>query len=268
VWVKRDGFIRSVDRATLEFLRAVKRVAPEVLSSLGKDVLPLYQSIYSSETAFEREYLLTHFPSEVTYGLGLGRIPIASMQDEFLMDGSGGVFLMLRCAVYRWAKHFHLNGLVLACAVETLRAWSQAGTTRHFDWEYQLEHPVIVDPTLEFHFEYPEWQPNSDSWSSYQKKLDEALSCAKREYKHVMVSIANGIKGSRAVDKRESSRHFDWLVHFQVKERDYKDIYEQYRQDCNLESLRAVQKAVGEAAKLVGLPLRATGRRRGRPSKH
>jgi hypothetical protein len=42
----------------LQFLRAIKRIAPEVLSSLASDVLPLYQSVYLSGTEFDRDYLV------------------------------------------------------------------------------------------------------------------------------------------------------------------------------------------------------------------
>src|ERR1044071_9052276 len=107
----------------LQFLRAIKRIAPEVLSSLASDVLPLYQSVYLSGTEFERDYLISGFTNEITHGVGsAGRIPIASMPDELLLERSGGNgFFKLRIAVWRWAKLFHLDGRVLDFAMRTLK---------------------------------------------------------------------------------------------------------------------------------------------------
>jgi hypothetical protein len=267
-WVEGDKFTRSVDQAMLEFLRAIKRIAPEVLSSLASDVLPLYKSVYLSGTAFDREYLYNSFTREITYGVGpAGRMPIASMPDELLVersDGSG--FFRLRVAVYRWAKLFHLDGWVLDIAMRTLKAWYQSETTRDLDWEYGLDRPVMVNPALGFRFEYPQWQPDADTWSSYEKKLDKALSLAMSEYKRNMLATSKGIKSGRPVGKYKLE-HFEWLVYFQVKEKNYKEIYEQYKTTCNIGSSRAVSKAIKESAMLLDLPLRDTGRKPGRPRK-
>ena len=269
IWVRQDEFTRSVDLAMLEFLRAIKRIAPEVLSSLACDVFPLYQSLYQSGTAFERAHLLNYFTHEVIYGVTLaGRIPIARMTEEMLKEQSDGIsFFNLRAAVYRWAKRFHLDGWILAFATETLKSWNQLGTLGDLDWEFDVDRPILVYPTLEFRFEYPQWQPNTDTWSSYEKKLDKAFSQAKHEYNQKMLGTPKDIESRKAVDKVKSE-HFEWLVCFQIKGQSYKEIYEKQKATCNLGSDKAVYKAVKESALLIGLPLRNTRRKPGRPRKH
>lgn len=268
VWVERDEFIRSVDLAMLQFLRAIKRIAPEVVSSLASDVLPLYQSVYLSGTEFDRDYLINSFTKEVTHGVGsAGRMPIANMPDELLIERLGGNgFFKLRMAVWRWAKLFHLDGRVLDIAMRTLKAWNQSGTTGELDWAYGLERPVILDPQLGFSFEYPQWQPGEDTWSSYDKKFELALSRAKQEYKQKMRLTLESIKSGKPVGKYKSE-HFEWLVYFQSKKKDYEEIYEMYKAACNVGSVKAVSKAVKESARLIDLPLRDTGRKPGRPRK-
>ncbi len=268
LWVERDKFVRSVDLAMLQFLRAIKRIAPEVLSSLASDVLPLYQSVYLSGAEFDRDYLINGFTNEISNGVGsAGRIPIASMPDDLLLERSGGNgFFKLRIAVWRWAKLFHLDGRVLDFAMRTLKTWNQSSAMEERDWEYGLESPIILDPQLGFRFEYPQWQPGADTWSSYEKKFDLALSRAKDEYKQKMRLTLKGIKSGKPVGKYKSE-HFEWLVYFQSKKKDYEEIYEMYKAACNVGSVKTVSKAVKESAMLIDMPLRDTGRKPGRPRK-
>src|SRR5262249_18628053 len=124
----------TFDRATIEFLRAISRVAPEVLSLLAKDVLPLYKSLYLSGIEFDREYLLSGFVLDVTCGLRTDRMPISRMADELLIDrAADDDFSRLKNAIYRWAKRFYLDGWLLDAALQTLESWNRLGTSQDLD---------------------------------------------------------------------------------------------------------------------------------------
>jgi len=145
VWVERDGVNLSVDRAMVQFLRAIKSIAPEVLSDLARTALPLYQSIYVSGTAFERDHLLTHFAREVMYGVALARMPIAMMPDELIMDQPDfSDSFRLRLAVWRWAKQFRLDGVILAYAAQTLRLWCETEAAEDLGAESLLILAVLL----------------------------------------------------------------------------------------------------------------------------
>lgn len=262
-FIERDKFIRSADRAMIEFLRAIARVAPEVLSSLSRDVLPLYKPIFSSEVEYDREFLTTVFANEITFGFW-GRMPIEDMPDKLIEDPQeGNAFRRLRSAIYRWAKRYHLDGYILDSALLTLQAWCEHKIPEGYDWEYKLIRPVVYDPKLGFQFDYPSWQQESDTWLSYEKKLDESFSAIKQAYKEQMLQKPL----SKKVIAKYKPEHFEWLVCFQIKEMAYKDVYLLYRQPCNIGTVKAVEKAVKEAASLLNLQLRKSGKRRGRPPK-
>lgn len=259
------------DDSRLEFFLAIKRKKPEVVYSLANDILPLYRVLTEKSRYYPIMWGHLCIPDkDKTY-----QNACADVADALLSWSSRWHLAWIRRNVRVGdivLKTSLVNEFCLNQAIETLNAWCWFGVPDELDWSYTLTHKsyssyqvqYLLHPKA-FRFDYPSWPVDADTWRSYERKLDEAYTEAKRAYREQRLQDAE--IGKRffppAVDKRNPA-HFDWLVDYLIEKLTFAAIARKYGGHEGL-SERSVSGAIYSLSELLGLTL--PYRRAGRPRK-
>lgn len=244
-----------------QLLHAIKRLRPDVLSSLAADVLPLYRKFYRPDV---RQYHLMHW----------WQLRDANDQKwNRLRAASGGeVFPLfhLERALWRWADTYNLKeDWFLDYALQTLRLWCQQGTHEERDWAYSLEGPryTVVDVPSKFHFEYDPWDPKVDTWKSYKRRLNDSFVSAVDAYSEAITAALLAEKKKIARQTYEEA-HYKWIIDCQIplnKKTKSKSEIAHHASTSGGVDLKTVDEAIKTIAHVVGWTLRPP--KRGRPRK-
>jgi len=235
----------EVERAEArgQVLAVIERVAPEVLRALRDEVLPSYAA---------RAHL--SLPSTPIVLLPAG----------------------LRAALEAWANRlgFKAQDWLLEQALQTLEVWHRC--------PFLLEEPLewAVYPGASYWapvspqerrlvFQDPGWNPAEETWAAAEKRIRQAFEQHLKAYRERIERRARERGFKRPAEKRARSGpedlHFEWLVRHQVQGWTCERIAEEYGGADQAVSPVAIDRAIRETARLIGL--RITPHRKGRKRK-
>ena len=186
-------------------------------------------------------------------------------------------------ALKRWAERFHLyhrepevGAWFVNAGFKTLLNWNgnEACKDDPPRWGEDAEnfHGGILATrfasekfTGGFRFEEREWFPETETFESYEiyiiNRFLDKVNSLKRSY---FWRISDGLNANEISPKRIVTKHFSWLVRYQVQGWSYKKISDQ--EDC---SRAGVTEAIDRAAHLIFGPkwehLKRKDSGRGRP---
>jgi hypothetical protein len=242
--VSTRGLDFTQNRARLEFLKAIRRTAPPVLTSLEQNVLPHFQALL--------ELLIFH-------RLRWSQIRLWTSRRGYEKENPTLVNSLreLKQALEKWAVGWRINedeGWLYDCALSTLGHWSHFGKTGDWDPEYE-PHTFMLLLGNHFQFEFPAWDREITTWPDYQRALDAAYKKAKKEHQS---RIRN--KPTRSVARRTyKTEHYDWLVEYQINRKSFTLISEVHQRMPKGLDLTSVREAVIHLASLIGISPRPPG---------
>jgi hypothetical protein len=287
VW--KDESDSSLNNARRKFLKTIKDEQQKVLSSLYKNVFPIYRPLYviCGPHYLTRWYILNSYaPAKKIKQIILEQLKMLSrpisnslnnQHREKVLEKRTQISAALSELIkycnndYEyshslinllkdWSKHSHLqDDWLLDYALQTLALWSEAGVPEELDWQYQLTGVYSFELAQPFQFEYRAWKPEIDTWSSYRRKLDAAYKTALKAYRS---ESSPSTKPKLAYDC-STDEHFLWLVKYQVGELSAEDLFANYEPLIFAEvkddratlrdRTKKYLKAIRELAKFIGL---------------
>ena len=190
--------------------------------------------------------------------------PEAMKELEALTPGQGVTLGSLIEDIEAWANKYNLNEKwIIERALNSLFMWKeQPETTGHFCGQVVS---LGAPPTIEtFYFRAEEWKPEQQAWSEYEKYLEKCYQTMKAQYREQKESEAEK-QGLQKAPEVRNKEHFAWLVRYQVKGWNYREIADDYslQKDIILTDDN-IGKGIKRAAGLIGLELRRA-KKSGRP---
>lgn len=266
------------------FLRVLKEHKPEFLSTVAREVLPLYQSILKMGRASFKGDLASRFrviikswhslctslreqePEDVKIHAEYGLIWIPV--EEFERRGERELYEAL-CMLaiklrYLSVKIWMTDEWWFDHLLQTLSMWHRTRCRKNFDWLYRLEYfrpnPCVLEP---FFFAFFPWSTRAESWTSYEKNMDRAYEEIKLQYKERKLGqhASNRSWPRHLAREKRELMHFTWLVEYQVNGMRISEIAEKYSAGKGM-SLATVSEAVHSLAELLNLHLRPQSRSR------
>jgi hypothetical protein len=113
-----------------------------------------------------------------------------------------------------------------------------------------------------FPFEHPAWDPTMDTRTEFEKSAKDLFQKSLGAYCDLVEAAAID-QGLRKTRSKRTPEHYRWLARFQVKGESPADIWRSLPTGDS-RSRRAVEKAIQEAARDIGLTLREDMRTSGR----
>lgn len=259
-----------------EFLRQIKRTAPQVLSELAKHALPIYRDIYPINIESDVELALYYFTlrnwrdlrsplfqpliRELNEPPDKGRF----IPNEFYLhtELSGDLKNLrdklsnLEDALCRWSERFNLTDeWCLDHALQTLAHWVSSGELENFDWQYKLKSYDFEESNGDGirTFKYLAWNPEADTWSSYKQRTEKALA---EELANYRKQVEQSVKASKQYIAREktSGEHYKWLIYFQIEGLTVEGVIIKYQlKGHRIPSRSSVSEAIYSLASLIDL---------------
>lgn len=251
--------VSSRDSARMEFLRAIKSHAPDVLSSLKNDVLPLYVAINSPESV--SEYIeaedIAFWPEQLAELSRLGIVGNECREKEYIASSHFSYHPKARfdIALCKWGECYHLTDeWIFSEALKTLEVWQRSDPPS--DWACAREGYApdveMYEDEGAFHFTFDPWDAALDTRATYKKKVRESFKAWLDDYCE-RTDESHG-DGNKAYDSRKSI-HSIWLVERQINGLRYEDIAQKHQTEKGLD-IGPICEAVTRLAKMIGLTLR------------
>jgi hypothetical protein len=123
----------------------------------------------------------------------------------------------------------------------------------------------LAESETQFRFEYQITQLTYETREQIKTDVRLEFEEALQAFLLKIESLAEQ-RGFVRVPSLFRPHHYQWLVNYQVKKMSCKSILEQYQEQCKsqdlplIKSVKAVQKAINELARFIGLRLRYSGR--------
>lgn len=224
------------------FLTRVERIAPEVLTSLRSDVLPLFAQ-WAAATAEHAEcgQALSWWRQGAFDALGL------------LTDWPG--LPELAAALDRWARRWHLaDRWLLAITRKTLDQWHHIPELRRFagDGTALWMHELPIQPLRPFLL-------TVETWQAFEQRATEWIRLNREAAPRY--AAEHGLEPSPEKRTKDPGLHFEWLARYQCQGWTFQRIanhYERTGVDSDVLTRQAVGKATRDTAALIGLTLRET----------
>lgn len=257
-------FDHLLHRRRVVFLDAISRRVRQVLTTLEIEVYPSYCEALGAAS----------------------RRPVEALSWEVVHNSAArpATFTVVAENLLAWAQRWHLDTpWLLDAALLTLWEWETAKRpvpSRDPGGELRLPsgktipaYPRFAPGSIRYrpppgvsHDEFwitftsgYAWDPTFESRPKFAAHLRDEFERKLRMYLNDIEDAAEAA-GLVAEPKQRASKHFEWLVQYQVLRRTYRGIAR------NLRSReRTIRQGIQHAADLVGLPLRAA--QRGRPAK-
>ena len=185
-------------RAQIAFLGTVARLAPEVLHTLRRDVLPVYVA-----------------------GLDPARLRDPAAGGMYVMSWSTAPAL-LREALSAWGRSWYIaKRWVYEEALPKLDEWRRCPSMADAPCGWlncgAMEQATLRTPALAF--ELPGWSPTREGRAEYKataaaafaRELDRYLDGVEEEFKTGWSDFPP------TPDKPSFAKHLEWLVHYQVR---------------------------------------------------
>lgn len=99
------------------------------------------------------------------------------------------------------------------------------------------------------------WDPRNNTWSEFEKGIDEAYKKYKELYRARTESIMKQQGYIEGKEKR-SKEHFEWLVRYQIQKWTIKEIADHYSKDRKIYTEDAIKKALISTSKITQIKLR------------
>jgi hypothetical protein len=255
---KQKTAVSSRDSARIEFFRAIKDRAPDVLSSLKSDVLSLYIATVSPEPVSEHVIVfdLAMLPETLAEMASRDMAGNDELEKEHL-----GLFPPLyqpharfELALCKWGKGYHLTDeWIFSEALKTLNLWYHSRNVDDWACESEAYAPDVemYDHEQAFKFTFDPWDAAIDTQAAYKKKIGEAFKDRLKDYCERMKESRG--KG-KAYDNRNED-HFRWLVEHQINGRRYEEIAQSEQDESGMD-FRRISEAITPLAKMLGLTLR------------
>jgi hypothetical protein len=277
---------RALSRERTRFLRAIQRVAPEVLEKLDTNVFPLFKNLFvvsepgiflargvpllvawTKQTKPSGPWFYCIPGSAESFASVTWRSPI----DEVVRSNSGAPYwhsefevllgvepdrLEFHAGVLNWADAFGLSeDWILDAVLGTLLFWLQSGSRRGWYLGSLALQPEAEDfanmPRLTLDYTW-NWEP----WDYVEKFIGRKIAKFKHEVqKHEALSF-------RPDTVDEGSHHHEWLVLYQCKRWSPERILKHHNSahEKSLTDASGVRAGIRSAADRIGLK-RRTGMR-------
>jgi hypothetical protein len=215
--------------AQVRLLRAVEKLAPEVLESLRRDVLPVYAHIAIETSRGKAPHTWAHL---------LARWAHIRASNLVLRPA----LLSLKGALEAWAERWHLSEeWVFNAALRNLNFWhEQPALHNHLSWLGLGQ--AWWSPASEEERRPEGWDPSCETSEEFRARIEKYM--AQQE------ELAQ-MRGWKKTPLKTAPEHFEWLVFFQVKGQPFSRIATRVQRDRN-----TIKAAVEKTAVLTGLSLR------------
>jgi hypothetical protein len=235
---KLQATTRSEARRT--FLEVVERREPRVLKSLQS----VWRRLPPEGIGGVAVLVLARELSEIA------RLPKSDLQSLYKLYGKVSKVDFMLCL---WARRWNLCEMWLMHeAMMTLDRWTKQG--RPSGWAYKGYIEAVKG--VGFHLTFPAWDPQADKWVSYRRKLQAAFGKAVSEYRAVVSGYHESSEAPGEMSPRASlhkgERHFEWLVNFQIRRMEIKEVDE----SDEPADYKTIDSAIRDLAALIGLRLR------------
>ena len=236
--------------ARLGFFLFIKKLSPETLDSLREEVLPLYERIDSIANSYRYAFATTDGKAEMV-------AERARQYDQ---------------AMRAWHQRWHLyDDWLKEESAMVIKLWTTYGPNEGFSlmgvFQRNLDALKVEDESVEALGISPPtlvadaWNPTSERWFDYQKRVLEKIRKALADYRDGIAGregLAAWLK-KRARGGRRGDQHLKWLVRFQVMEHEQQAIADDPTGDGTGRrvEVRTVQDAIRTTAELVGLTRRS-----------
>ena len=234
------------------FLEKIEDVAPEVLNSLRDDVFPHYRQppelLEESPTPVDEKHRpLAPELRNLIAGTADPKVYDSSLQNE-----------QLRTALSAWARRFNLGeAWVLRAATGTLAMWSLG--VSYNTWIYPAPGYFfgLTEEERQFAFAHPGWQPDILTRDQIAANTRAAFEIHLKRYLDRIEGLAAAWGLERTSEKRsrwgqDASRHFEWLVRWQVQGWTQKRLRKEFETHQN-----TIASAIKVTAGAVGLTRRS-----------
>ena len=155
----------------MEFVHAVKNLAPDVLEGLRDDVWPIFVDF--SE----------HTPSKSL----LGWLHFWSKIDDFRFGAE------LRTALRGWAESYSIAvDWVLYLGFQTLSHWQAHPTAKdQLNWFFpELEdYEPVTSEEAKFSFAVLGWHPTYQPWPEYEREIKDAFNTSLEKYRDRITTV-------------------------------------------------------------------------------
>ncbi len=247
----------------LEFFSAIERAAPTALAELRSDVLPLYAAAMKNSPPKNGDV-----PSVI----------VETLDDDYLVSechtvGSWQALLSKQAyradltalfhAITRWADRYRIrDAWLLECVFRNLVGWHKGDSEWGYPGSVGFSQGVFLVSGIEGDQHgvrdlqpppKPIYNPLTETREQYLARM--AKYCAEQEGK--LEKLLPDVRPTESIRVRE---HYDWLVQFQIRDQNYRQIAVSTKRHVLWAAIRA---AVNEKADIIGLTLRPA--RRGRP---
>jgi hypothetical protein len=234
-----DPESQPVQHCRLIFLARIESVAPEVLQSLHDDVLPAYAAWAEGAPPHYR-----HWTTVCGFADRLRELTADRISDALALLGAPDPRPVV-VALRTWGERFGLlDNWIMDDALSTLHWWAMYPPKR-LEWHADGWGTMVPEfPPLTL-----SWEPTFTTWAEFERHAHREL----RRYRAEVEAVADGYGLRPAPTKRgDVTRHFDWLVHYQVNGSSYAQIAVEY----DVGDFTTVQKALHGTATTIGLTLR------------
>ena len=234
-------------QARAEFLRAIKKCATKVLSSLARDVLPHYLALNLTNLDASRR---DEWSQTLT---GLAHSKQNPSDASTYLPEAFHPTLHFESALIDWAVLYNLtDAWLISEAIATVDYRQRLGRTD--DWAYSSPVVEAYDLDEAFGFTFDRWNIEEDTWSSYKAKATAAFSAQLNDYRRWRREVSNA--RLNAYQKREK-QHFEMLAEYQTNnDLTEDDIATKYQGGAGL-AASSVSEALTKTAALIGLTLRS-----------
>jgi hypothetical protein len=264
-------YIQSADIARASFLRRIKQKAPQVLSSLATLVYPTYEKLWdllnepptnAYNDSATRNLLEVILRSWLFLTNTNKRIVDGTLVGVALNDDNYRQLFELEQCLHNWStQHYLTCDWVKDSALRTLGYWSKNGLPEDLDWFIALDSD-FKNSQSPFSFVFPEWNPQADTWKSYNDKVQRAFTARLLEYKKEVLAKCRE-KGVVFAKETYAEDHFTWLVEFQINCKPMVQIAREHGplQEGGLDR-SSVSEAIHKLASLIDLSLRPSKARK------
>lgn len=200
-----------------EFLREIKRRAPEVIDDLSGEAFGLYREIRGEPIEYQRRLRgeeLTAQENEIANV----HVYVTSVIWRDIAEGKPGEFAPLAESLRRWSRRWNLDAdWCRAFAFFSLATWLMDLEKRgQRDWNYMGIDWSIPFEVEDFKFEWA-WHPLRSHRAEIESVMREMFEKQLKEYLDRIEQRLVEQTGAVRSLKKTQPAHFAWLVSYQIK---------------------------------------------------
>lgn len=236
----------------LEFFASTEEYAPEILEFLKNKALPAYNQLLKKDILMDKTNRNRFHYLDWDY--------IKHANRDYFSD-----LVPLKEVLNEWSDKYNLSDdWIIESAVNTLNAWSlEIPLDDELYWA-DVKHIMYPSPfprkCHRLNFNHSGWDPVRYTWKQAKKIImNDFKHFLEGEYYKKVSRLVEKAGIKPPIVKRQSQRHINWLIAYQIYNKSYTDICNEEsdnRPDDKSLDNSTIIKGIKSTAKLIGLTLR------------